>query len=255
MPRGLRRFYVDRAFSAEGAILNLSPRETFHLHRVLRLKRGDKCRIFNRQGRGAEATIDSISETEGAKLKLAKIFSLEQKSLFLKVGQVLPQKRKMDDLVEKSEELGIQELWALESERSVVKMSVDAKLKVRQRWERIVIEAAKQSGNPILTEVKGPASFNKVIEEELNPAEPVFIFHTDPRGITFSNMIEECRNLQAAKETPSIFLFFGPEGGFTEKEVRLAESRGAKRVFLEGSTLRLETAFIGVVSAIRFLMF
>ena len=241
-------------FSAEGASLQLSSRETLHLHRVLRLNAGDACRIFNRKGQAAEAVIETISEIAGARLRIKKILSVRERTLFLKVAQALPQKRKMDELVEKAEELGVQELWVIESQRSIVKMSGDAKIRARERWERIVVEAAKQSGSPILTTIEGPLPFDKLVEEKLERSGRSFIFHPDPQGLSFSDLVTELKGREAEISAQPVFLFFGPEGGFTEEEVKLAESRGVRKVFLGDSTLRLETAFLGVISALRFLI-
>lgn len=250
MSRGLRRFFVEQVFSEEAASLQLSPRETFHLHRVLRLNAGDACRIFNREGWGAEAFIETISESQGALVRLKKIFPLKQKSFFLKVAQALPQKKKMDDLVRKAEELGVQELWAMETKRTLVKMPPEASRRAKGRWERIVIEAAKQSGSPWLMELQGPVRFEEVVEEKAETSDLSFLFHPDPRGLSFSEMMKAMTPPSAAR---TVFLFFGPEGGFTEGEVRFAESYGIRKVFLGDATLRLETAFLGVLGAIRFL--
>lgn len=249
MSRGLRRFFVDQVFSKDAACLQLSPRETFHLHRVLRLKRGDVCLIFNREGRGAEAFIEEIPENGPARVRLKDIFPLKQRSLFLKTAQAVPQKKKMDFLVQKAEELEVQELWIMETKRTVVKMKAAASQRARHRWERIVVEAAKQSASPVLTEIAGPCRFEEVVKEKLGPSDQPFLFHPDPQGLPFSKMMEAI-----LRPLPSLFLFFGPEGGFTEGEVRWAESQGIPKVFLGDSTLRLETAFLGVLSAIRFLI-
>lgn len=197
--------------------------------------------------------IETLTEKEGGQLRIRKTFPLarEEKSIYLKVAQALPQKRKMDDLVEKAEELGIQELWVLETQRSVVKMRGEGAERARKRWERIVIEAAKQSGTPFLTRIEGPVSFRKVLEERIESGDRAFLFHPDPKGISFSKVVEELKNLEKEKSPASAFLFLGPEGGFTPEEVRWAESRGVRKVFLGSSTLRVETAFLGVVSAIR----
>lgn len=254
MSRGLRRFFVDQVFSQEGALLQLSPRETFHLHRVLRLKEGDRCLIFNRNGWGAEALVETLPENGGARVRVKNIFPRKQRSFFLKVAQALPQKKKMDVLVEKAEELGVEELWVMETKRTIVKMRPEASERAQRRWERIVIEAAKQSGSPVLMEIQGPVSFERFVRERVSPSALSFLFHPDPQGLPFSDLAEELKRPKNEQETRSVFLFFGPEGGFTEGEVRLAESRGVRKVFLGDSTLRLETAFLGVISAIRFLI-
>jgi 16S rRNA (uracil1498-N3)-methyltransferase len=254
LSRGLRCFYVDSVFPAENATLRLSSRETFHLHRVLRLKAGDACQIFNRNGWGAEALVETISQAEGAQVRLKKIFPVKEKTLLLKVAQALPQKRKMDDLVRQAEELGVHEFWILETERTVVKMSAEAGERARGRWERIVIEAAKQSGNPILMQVGGPFSFEKVLEEKRKRSEPSYLFHPDPSGLAFPSLVEGLRRSKSREAPASAFLFFGPEGGFTEEEVRRAESVGVQKVFLGDSTLRIDTAFLGVLSALRWML-
>jgi len=259
LSRGLRRFFVDQVFSKEDALLQLSPRETFHLHQVLRLKEGDRCQVFNRSGLGAEALIQAISKAGSARLKLTQVFPLKEGLIYLRMGQALPQKRKMDWIVEKAEELGVQELWALETERTMVRMRGEARARAKKRWERIVVAAAKQSGSPVLTTLEGPHRFEEVVKERLVPSGQSFLFHPDPRGLSFSKMMEEITPPltpigAGLKPAPTVFLFFGPEGGFTEGEVRLARARGIQKVFLGDSTLRLETAFLGVISAIRFLI-
>lgn len=245
---------MDTDISAKVDLLKLSLRETIHLHRVLRLKPGDTCQIFNRKGWGAQAIIETISRTAGAELRLVKIFPSKEKSVVLKLGQALPQKKKMDDLVKQAQELGVDELWVIETERTVVKMSSEGRGRAKARWERIVIEAAKQSGNPVLMRVEGPAPFEKVLEQEVKDSDAAFLFHPDPSGLSFSSIVEKLREEEKQAAPRSIFLFFGPEGGFSEREVQDARSRGVEKVFLGESTLRVETAFLGVTSALRFLV-
>lgn len=254
MAPSLRRFYIDHVFSNVGEILQLSPRETFHLHRVLRLKAGDTCRIFNGQGFSAEARIETISENKGAELRLESIVPLNKLKLRLKVVQAVPQRKKMDELVDRAEELGVQELWVIETQRTIVRMRPEAAEQARKRWERIIVEAAKQSGNPVLMKMEGPLAFEKMVQEKIEPGDQSFIFHPDPSGISFQDMIDCLRETDKKNASRAAVFFFGPEGGFTEEEVRLAESRGVRKVFLGQSILRLETAFLGVISAVRFLV-
>ena len=133
MLRTLRRFFVDAPLSREDTRVELSSRETYHLQRVLRLKVGDHCQIFSRTGQRAQATIQSISKGGRALLQLDELFSSPETSLRLKVGQALPQKRKMDVLVDWASELGIQELWVMETERTIVKMKGEARERARRR--------------------------------------------------------------------------------------------------------------------------
>lgn len=160
----------------------------------------------------------------------------------------------MDELVERAEEMGVQELWVLETKRTVAKMHSEAKERARRRWERIVVEAAKQSGSPVLTEVIGPISFEEALNEKLESSDRAYLFHPGTRSLPFSGFVEELRWAGAKEVSRSVTLFFGPEGGFSEDEVRLAESRGIQKVSLGDSILRLETAFVAVIGALRFLL-
>lgn len=239
---------MEGRLESEGERVALSARETFHLHRVLRLKQGDACQVFNRRGQAAHAVVEKFDE-QRASLRLQNTFHLKQDSLYLKVAQALPQHRKMDELVDRAQELGVQELWIMETERNIVKMKADARERVKNRWEQIAISAAKQSGSPVLMKVDGPLPMKKILDEKLETHDQAYLFHPDPQGLPFNSLVE---NLKKSGEKTA-FLFFGPEGGFTGSEIRLAEERGAKKVFLGDFTLRLETAFTGVLAALRFL--
>ena len=253
MLRTLRRFFVDAPLSREDTRVELSSRETYHLQRVLRLKVGDHCQIFSRTGQRAQATIQSISKGGRALLQLDELFSSPETSLRLKVGQALPQKRKMDVLVDWASELGIQELWVMETERTIVKMKGEARERARRRWERIAVEASKQSRNPVFARIEGPLPFEKIVNEKIEPSDRTFLFHPDPQGLPFPEFVESIQRPSAGESLPSIFLFFGPEGGFSEKEVERADSRGIQKVFLGDSIFRMEVAFLGVLASLQFL--
>lgn len=198
--------------------------------------------------------METISEEKGAQIRLQRIFPSEPSTFFLRVAQALPQKKKMDDLVRRAEELGVDELWALMTERTIVKMRSEASERVKKRWERIVIQAAKQSGSPGLMRVKGPVSFQEIFGERSFFENPIYLFHPDPSGLSFSDFIQELRERGRSNASVSASLLLGPEGGFTEEEVREAEAKGVRKVFLGDSILRVETAFLGVVSAVRLMV-
>lgn len=209
--------------------------------------------MFNPAGWGAQATIKTLSKNQGAELRLEKIYPLKQKSLLLKVSQAIPQKKKMDTLVDWASELGVGELWITETKRTVVTIRSETKDLAKKRWERIVVGACKQSGSPVLTKIEGPLSLERVIQEKIQPSDRAFLFHLDPEGISFSAWTEQLKTFHAQGDLKSVFLFFGPEGGFTPEEVKLAETHGVQKVYLGDSTLRLEAAFLGVLSNLRFL--
>lgn len=243
--RRLRRFFTPDAIQAQGTVC-LPPADTDHLRRTLRLKEGDSCLVTNGEGLEAEAVVSDLGSSQ-AKLLIQKVLPRRTGRGFkLFVYPAFIQKGKMDELVRQMQELGVQGFFPLETERTVVKMTADAKEKVAERWEKITQEAAKQSGSLEQMNTDGPRSLKDVLER-LPANGALVVFHPDKKAVPFKEWI--------AKTDPqkSLHLFFGPEGGFSEKEAALLESRGAVRVGLGETILKADTAVLGTAAALKFL--
>lgn len=242
--RRLRRFFTHLSNLKPGETLSLSPAESDHMRKVLRLKSGDSCLILNPEGVEAEALIEDLKGP--ARLKIQHLGSRKQFAkpiLFIYSGLI--QRGKMDDLIRQLQELGAGGFFPLETDRTVLKMVPEAKERVCQRWEKIIQEAAKQSGNSFLMHCGIPESLEKAVGD-IPLSESVICFH--PQGeLSFKNWASQFTN--AAR----LHLFFGPEGGFSPQEISLFKARDAQIVKLTESTLKADTAILGVVSALRFL--
>jgi 16S rRNA (uracil1498-N3)-methyltransferase len=131
-------------------------------------------------------------------------------------------------------ELGVTTFVPLETMRCDVKVK-DAGKKL-DRWQRIALEAAKQSGRSRLMEIAGPTSFDKFVAGERDHETILF---SERDGISFGEI----------KPDAEITAIVGPAGGWDDSELALAAKHEVRTVTFGGRTLRAETAAI-VVAAI-----
>ncbi len=245
-----RRFFSPEALESPGQTLCLSKEESRHLQEVIRLEKGDKCLLIDGAGRSAEARVSDRTSQGLIALVVEKMNPQNQSSPMLKLRlyPALLQKGKTDILVEKAQELAVDEIIPLETKHTVLKMEEHAKIKVLLRWNKIAQAAAKQSGVSRLVKIASPQKFEKAAADV--PAnERAVLFHPSEKARPFGAWVREL----SSGET--LHLFLGPEGGFSEAEAAAFMGAAGKRDMVElGETLlRADTAFIGIVSALRFL--
>jgi len=147
------------------------------------------------------------------------------------LATAVPKGERMDWLVEKATELGVSRLIPLKTTRSTVDPR-DSKL---DRLRGQVIAACKQSRRNELMEIAPVVHWSEFVAS-LREAAPFFVAH--PGGQTLSQTVSQV--MPAA--TAEVIVAIGPEGGWTDEEVALAESRGAQRISLGPQILRIETA-------------
>ncbi len=220
----------------EEAAINSS--DAYHLKEVLRLKEGDK--IFISDGeRKFLAVIVSLTRDGG---KVRRVKEVETPSLRgeILLFQALLKGKKMDFLVQKATELGVDYFYPTIFKRSVAKPKVG---KV-ERWERIVKEACKQSGRHYLMKITSPLHLKEALESA-GDCETLICFAEGEKGVNLSEHI---------KRGSRVALFFGPEGGFEEDELEMIKKAGGKIASLGPLILRAETATIAGVSLVSYLL-
>jgi 16S rRNA (uracil1498-N3)-methyltransferase len=163
----------------------------------------------------------------------------------------IPQRAKMDWIIEKSQELGISEMIPIETERTIVRMSGDARKRVLARWEKIIREAAKQSWNTTLLKIFSPLPLSKAVQF-IPDGEPVLFFHPEPKATRFSDWIRDGILNSRPNEIKSVHVFFGPEGGFSEGDWTIVQQKNAQMIYLGDPILKVETAVVAVAGAIKF---
>ena len=226
------RFYVDTEFSIDSDII-LPAKPAHHASRVLRMRTGDEAVLFNGRGEEASVTMTFTSEATTAHIHAIKTESQEN-HVSMTLIQSLVSQEKLDWILEKATELGVNRVVVVPAERSVTKLDEKRLQKRLEQWKNTTISACEQCGRlrfpivdwkPNLKEAFGQCdSAQKII---LAPAATMKVRMDKTQSLTFA---------------------VGPEGGFSEKEIELAQSFGFECMLLGPRVLRTETAGLVALS-------
>lgn len=213
-----------------------------HISKVLRLKTGDVIQICNGNGKECDAQITSISkdtvEAETKEWRLSASEPLTKITLF----QCLPKAGKMEIIIQKCVELGVNAVVPVQSERCVVVLKPPYESRI-ERWQRVSEEASKQSRRGMIPSVSEPCALQNLSFESF---DTVLVAYEDERTVTLKSV------LKSSKCMRSVAIIIGPEGGFSENEIGLLETKGARCVSLGPRILRTETAGMAMLAQILY---
>jgi 16S rRNA (uracil1498-N3)-methyltransferase len=234
----VKRFYLNKIF-AVNEIIDV-PREILHHIQVLRLKIGEIVELFDGNNQSYQAEIINLDKRL-TNLKIIQKNQLTSISMFkLSLAIALVANDKMDLIIQKAVELGVTEIIPIFSERSARLISERSANRLTH-WQNIVINSCCQCGQNLLPIISLPIALNALYEKSqdydikiiLNP-------HSDLR---FTN--KTITNINKA------ILLVGPEGGFTEMEVKLARAHNYQELQLGNLIMRSETAVIAGLSTLN----
>ncbi len=263
--RHLRRFFYSFQLPEKNQSFCLSAEEAHHLANVVCLQEGEDCLVIDPLGTEVEAVVVAIDNSHKVSLKVKEVcvFPESCPKDKLIVFQAIPKKAKFDWIVQKAQELGVFQLFPLMSKRTIVRIEPSKEKGKLERWHKLAIEAAKQSGAREIVRLEAPLDFNE-IREKLKGASWVFLFHPSEKS---EEIGEWCKSQSLQKTQGSenvasrqIAVFIGPEGGFSEEEVRALEKNaqdvGAhfKMLHLGETILKSDTAFVSIISVLKFLI-
>ena len=160
------------------------------------------------------------------------------------LGQSLLKGEKMDWVIQKATELGVDELVPVQSRHSVVQLKADRIDSQIARWHRIALEAAQQSEQWHLPTIAPPQSLATLLR---NCA-------TGTVTLMLAERLEgkSLRTIELPQDaTGSVLILIGPEGGWSKEEVRMAEQAGIEQLTLGPHILRAETAAIATISILQ----
>ncbi|MGH9941306.1 MAG: RsmE family RNA methyltransferase, partial [Pyrinomonadaceae bacterium] len=174
-PMTRRRFYAPpSAFTSDGARVALSPEESQHLRGVLRLGPGDEAYVFDGEGREFRCGVESDGQERkrkgGAEAQLVVIESVVPQSpespLALTLAVGLLKGEKFDLVMQKATELGVVRVVPVSTKRADVRLRDERDAEVRRaRWQRLALEAAKQSGRAVVPQVSPPVTFESLLAD------------------------------------------------------------------------------------------
>lgn len=241
----MARFFVKRENIQAGRATIAGP-ELEHLRRVLRLTVGDAVTLFDDSGFEHEAVIRSLN-TDRGELEIGRSYQAGRESpLALTLALGLTKGEKMDFVVEKATELGVQRIQPFTSSFTVPKLD-DKKIITRtERWQKIALSAAKQSGRTQVPEILPLCDFAQMVAGA--GAQDLKLLFWEKETARTLRQIHE-----AHTGANSILVAVGAEGGLSDGEAQLALARGFDTVHLGQRILRAETAAVAVLALTQFL--
>ena len=223
--------------------IHISESERHHLLNVLRLKADDQVEVFDGVG---NRYIASLCDTRTSPLQgkiLQHQFHLHTPP-YITLFQGLPKFDKMDLIVQKTTEIGVNEIAPIICQRSIPKSLVQEKRTAR--WQRIANEAAKQCKRPHFAHVFAPQRLERCLARVVDHLDLLILLWEDEKRQALKKILRD------HGDAKSVGLFVGPEGGFTNEEVDLALQNGCLPVTLGDNTLRTETAAIVGVASVMY---
>lgn len=235
----MHRFFISpQAMDGETGVAWIEGREAHHLRRVLRLAAGDRVVVTAGQGESWEATVHKM-EPERVTVRLLRKLSSNETGLELILAQGLPKGDKMDFILQKGTELGIRRFVPLVTERTVIRLGEADKKKRLERWQRIAVEASKQSGRDLAPEVS-PVTNLEHWADALAGDITLIVPWEGEKAVSLKKEIAPIK----VRGVGRVAVVVGPEGGLSSREIAWLGERGARTVSLGPRILRTETAAI-----------
>lgn len=236
------RFFVqaDQIDQASGTV-TLTGADAHHVARSLRMAAGESITVCD-----ALCEYDCVLEVfHDEREVIARITDTKPISteppFSAHLYQALPKGDKLDSIIQKAVECGVNAVTPFESAHCIVRIKRDAEDKKTERRRRIALEAAKQCGRGSIPEIAPSVSFSEALSQAARADLPLFCYEgegTQPLRTVLSAYTAAHRS----EKMPSISLMIGSEGGFSPAEAQAARDAGMIPVGLGRRILRTETA-------------
>lgn len=243
----MSRFFVDPDCISGSHIYIEDKDDLHHLIRVLRARIGMKLDISDKNQWEYIAEIEELSGESAVLRILDKQKFATEPMLRVTLYQGIPKGSKMETVIQKTVEMGVNSVVPVFMERTVIAEKGNSQKKL-VRWQKISDEAVKQCKRGIIPEVCPSHSFAEMVSE-LGEYDLVLCPYENEEGRTIKAFL---RSLENAEDVKSAAIIIGPEGGFSEREISVLEDAGAVTVTLGKTILRTETAGMAALAMIMY---
>lgn len=236
----MHRFFVD--YKVENEVIIHDKDDVNHIKKALRVQIGEKLEVCDISG--DEYIVEVLEMTDQVRCEIISVSDvLRESPIEVHLFQGLAKGSKMDTIVQKSVELGVNKIYPLQTKRSIVKLDAKSAKKKVERWQKISDEAAKQSKRSQLPSVESLVTLND-LHVMLESYDLILVAYE----LEQSRKLKECL-IDTSKK---IAVIIGPEGGFEEEEVHELIEKGAVSISLGPRILRTETAGVMLVSILQY---
>ena len=211
--------------------------EAHHLRDVLRVGVGDTISLFDGAGRRVEARVVSLTSKEVDLEPVGPVETVPRATPSISLLQAIPKGSRMDTIVEKGTELGMDRLVPVTTDRTIARLDAEKRRKRHDRWERVAHGAARQCGVCWVPEISAVRSFADALSSR--PEGDILLVGALRGAVRpMAMVVDEL----AANRPPSVSLLIGPEGDLTPTELDAAYAAGAIGVNMGPLVLRTDTA-------------
>jgi 16S rRNA (uracil1498-N3)-methyltransferase len=233
---------------------------------------GDAITLFDGSGSDFRGVVERLDAQELA-VRIIDRVATAGKTCRLTLAQALPKGSKMDDIVEKATELGVDRIIPFLSSRSVPKWSAEKAADRVDRWRKIAIEAARRSRRPDIPSISGVIPYDEMLRMAGQDSAASFpspsgsgptakyptagavsdgpigrIIFWEEEGRSIKSILHD----EKIRKADHLFLVIGPEGGFSRDEIDSAQNAGFVVASLGAQVLRVETASLVVLAILQY---
>jgi 16S rRNA (uracil1498-N3)-methyltransferase len=232
------RIYQSQPLNS-GNTIELDNNALRHVVQVLRLKAGHPLILFNGDGGEFEAQLVKVEKRQ-AIVQIGRFHDVSRESsLITHLGLGISKGERMDFALQKAVELGVSEITPLFTEHCVVQLTASRVVKKQEHWQAVMISACEQSGRNTIPVLNATATFTDWLSTIQTPTRLIL----DPQANTGLSTI--------TLPKPEVVLTVGPEGGFSEAEIKQARRAEFIGVSLGPRVLRTESAAVASLTAVQ----
>ncbi len=250
----VRLFFPDLALGRHA----LSKEESHHAVHVLRLRVGDEVSLFDGVGGVGRGAILSVGR-EQVRVEISDVVRHQRpENVALTLAVAPPRSHRQGYMIEKCTELGLDAFWPIICQRGVAKPSPSTV----DKWSRRAVQALKQCRGTWLPKIQPPQDFLTTLAR-IKDFDLALIARPGPKSLPLVGILgarfdtgapaRGGSSLAAGDRShrPSLLVWIGPEGGWSEAELEAADAAGARPTHLGGNVLRTETAAIAVTAIVN----
>ena len=232
------RFFIEAELAVDTTI-ELTETVFHHWVKVLRAQVGEQAILFN--GKGGEYLVELTEVAKKSASVVIQSFNADNRTPKFKalLGQVMSKGDRLDYAIQKAVELGVSEIQLLTSERCEMRLKYDRDQKKLDHWQGVAIAACEQCGLNIVPKILAPLSLEQWLNTDLPTTKLVLAPNKDE-----VNVLKDA--------TPDLALLIGPEGGLSEAEIELSNTKGFINWCIGERVLRTETAPVVALSILNY---
>ncbi|MDD5348251.1 MAG: RsmE family RNA methyltransferase [Candidatus Omnitrophica bacterium] len=239
----MHRFFCESKNISGGQAVVADAGQLHHIRDVLRFKAGETAVILDEDGAVYNVKLLEIAADKAVFGIVEKKAGLPAAHAAITVACALPKKSKIDDIIDKLTQIGVDRIIPMTTERVVVRLDRFAAAAKARRWQKIALSAVKQSQRSTIPVIDPMTGFDEVIR--LPGFDARLIPHLAEERASLKSVLHK-------KHYRTILVLIGPEGDFTPTEISRALAQGFIPVSLGDNILRVETAALVAAGIVQY---